>query len=515
MKKELKKIVKWEVFVVVLLIIFILGSIFFLRYWIGQPLLYEQEAYYHLNQVQNYFNCEISVLELNPLEGVVALFTFIVPLSTLDKFLFLFTSILAMLTYFFYRSISKRLKINPVANFIFLIILIISPAFLLTFSTLSNYAMITFITVLGFFFLSSERKWVNYLAAPIFFIIPLFDTLSAVVVLLLLFNFYFLKEGKFDVGGIVEKSEKQKKETKKAIEPVTKFGPFPVTVVLLIVSMLISYIQLGRSWFSAPELANNFWQNLFSDFGGLGGVSVFVIILAIFGLYSIWNKKETYFLYLLLLILIPSYYLNNQTIYLLCFVTAILAANYIYWLIEKRWTLTDIKNFTILLLVLGMVFSSLTYIDRVTDYPPYQETVSSLIWLEEQALDDYSSEEINSIMTLSIPENNYYVEYFTSLKSFQGINYQQLEPGLKVKIDEHLTNQDVIHGKDIFYITYPPLLFPVLVNNQVQYIYVDPDTKETFSDEQGLLFALRNERFKLIHSDESFEVWEFELEGEI
>ena len=64
----------------------------------------------------------------------------------------------------------------------------------------------------------------------------------------------------------------------------------------------------------------------------------------------------------------------------------------------------------------------------------------------------------------------------------------------------------------LFYLTYPLQLFPVLENNNVKYILIDSHTKELF-EEKGLLFALRNERFKLIYSDEDFEVWEFELEG--
>ncbi|MBU1111359.1 MAG: hypothetical protein KJ896_01155, partial [Nanoarchaeota archaeon] len=284
-------------------------------------------------------------------------------------------------------------------------------------------------------------------------------------------------------------------------------------VVAMLIAVILSHVLLERYWVSVSEiyLTNNFWQNFVSDFGGLAGISIFVIVLGVIGLYSILKEKTNYFVYLCLIVLLISFYLNNLTIYLLSIVFAYLAASFTFNLIERKWALIEIKNFTILLLVLGVIFSGLTYIDRISDYQPQQELIDNLIWLDDYEI--RSGDQESDFTLLSLPENEFYISYLSNFKAFTALKEQNIDPVLRSKIDNFLGPEEVIPGKGIFYLTYPVQLFPILEDNNVKYILIDPLTKELF-EEKGLLFALRNERFKLIYSEEDFEVWEFQLEGE-
>jgi len=509
MKKTLKKIVKWEKLILVLLMIIVLGSVFLIRYTSNQPLLYEQESFYHLNQVKDYVGGEIKFIDLNPLEWLVLGISKIISLSRLDNFLFILSPVLGLLSILFYTSTRKRLNLNQNKNFIFLLILILSPAFIFTFTTLSNYAMISFLALLGFFLLSLKKKWKNYLALPVFLLIPFFETLSSVIILTVLISLYIFSS----------RSEKDSEKKGKKPDPENslweelkgKSNILRINVVAILIATILSNVLLEKLWVSVSEIsfANNFWQNLVADFGGLAGISIFVIVLAIIGLYSILKEKTSYFVYLSLIILLVSFYLNNMTIYLLSIVFAYLAASFTYDVIGKKWALIEIKNFTILLLALGVIFSGLTYIDRISDYSPQQDLIDSLTWLDDYEK-DYSEV---SFTLLSLPENGFYISYRSNFESFTTLNEQNIDPVLRGKIDDFLEPDEVIPGKEVFYLTYPLQLFPVLENSNVKYVLIDPQTKELF-EEKGLLFTLRNERFKLIYSDEDFEVWEFDLEGE-
>ncbi|HLD72105.1 MAG TPA: hypothetical protein VJA23_00820, partial [Candidatus Nanoarchaeia archaeon] len=61
----------------------------------------------------------------------------------------------------------------------------------------------------------------------------------------------------------------------------------------------------------------------------------------------------------------------------------------------------------------------------------------------------------------------------------------------------------------IFSSLYIDELFPLLEQNQISIIYITKEMRSGLSAEQGLLFLLKNERFKIVYSSEDAEVWVF------
>ena len=88
----------------------------------------------------------------------------------------------------------------------------------------------------------------------------------------------------------------------------------------------------------------------------------------------------------------------------------------------------------------------------------------------------------------SAPENNYYIQYLAKKAAFSG-------------------NPEVINS--IFTATYIDQLFPLLEENKIKILYITKQMKEQLPTDYGLLFLLKNERFKLVHSQGETEVWAF------
>ena len=97
---------------------------------------------------------------------------------------------------------------------------------------------------------------------------------------------------------------------------------------------------------------------------------------------------------------------------------------------------------------------------------------------------------------LSAPENSYYIQYFTGEKTV--FNLHQ---------GEYRKEQEL--AQKIFMATYIEDLFPLLEDNNVSLIYLSSKMKENLPPNQGLIFLLQNERFKLLYSSENTEVWSF------
>lgn len=504
MRKTINKIAnnkKIMFSIVIALLIISLSSISLVRYFSGDPLLYGQETYYHLSQVRNALDGKISFLDLNPLEGLIVPIELIPNNDISMLLLFILPIAITLISAMLYLTFSYRVKVNNTKNFLFLMIMIISPSFIYSFTTISNAMAIIFLIITGLFLLSSNKKKIQVLSIFPFILVTMFDILATFLMIVTLSFFYlaWLKDRKYDNKSSKDNKNKKisnKRKSKDSHEKVT-FGTklFKILLVIIIIFTGLFKTLLNQAWLSSSGLSNNFWSNIISDFGGLSGISIFVIISSVLGFYVYLKEKRTLFFLALLLFLIPCYYYNNNCVIYINIILVFLATEAIYWLLERNWSVKEIKNFTILLLVLGMIFSNLTYIDRVTEYQPSQEATEILTWLEGYSNENYLNDETKSRTTvLSIPENDYYVEYLVGLNSLTK--------------SEHTIDAD-----NIFHMTYPNRLFPILEGEDIKYIYIDPKTKEKYSDQQGLIFALRNEKFKLIHSEGDYEVWKFDIES--
>ncbi len=438
-----------KILVLVLLAILLVPTLS--AYLNGNPIIMGGESYFNINSSQG------KISEYNPLTFLLSL----IP----EKLVFLLPYLLAVLSVILLCNLSQKLGFSEKFSFVYFLALILSPAFFNSFITVSSYSLFLVLTAAGFLLLSSKSRISRYFSLLPLVPAALFDILSAFFLLLLLALYCW-----------------KKKTAENKVDLIT------ITSIVALVS-IVSKIILKSPIVAGPFHIQRLLPDLITDFGGWSGMGFFLLLLAAIGLIVSWKKENFYPAYLFLLIIIPIYIFNTQAVFFICLVTAFFAAiGFIKLFDERSWTLETLKKFTFGLLVLGIIFSTLTYLERVQDYGPSLAEENSLVWIKENTP--------NEAIILSAPENGHFIKYFAER---QPLFY----------LGKNNYRQTVARSQQIFSALYIQDLFPLLDENNVSIIYITIGMKEQLPKEQGFLFLLKNERFKLIHSTESSEVWLF------
>jgi hypothetical protein len=416
----------------------------------SEPVIKGAESYYHLSQAK-----EITINNFYywPLNFLSTTFP--------DQSLIFIPLILAISSILLLIAITKKTNFTERSTFFYLSLTILSPAFIWTFTTLSAYSVQIFLTLLGFYLLSRDKQISKIFSIIPFILATFFDTFSSLILISLLLVYWFYE--------------------KKATTIVkTILG---TTIVLTIINSLLLKLSFMLGPFNQQELVSG----LITDLGGLSGMSLFTILIGLIGFTITWKKKGFYFAYLLLpLVLIPYFFNTNMIIYL-SLLTTFFATVGLTKLFERNWQVVSLKKFTFFILILGLLFSTLTYVERVSMYQPTEDITETLFWVKENLP--------NQEVIFSSPENSYFIKYFTNKEPTHYVHQS-------TKKKENLF-QNISHA---FYVTE---LFPLLEENNISIIYVTKDMKEQLSEEMELLFLLKNERFKIVHSHEGTEVWVF------
>src|SRR3989344_4784607 len=408
----------------------------------GELMIRGEESYYHLVKAQEAQWYEAQYL---PLTWTLK----ILPEKGLIFLLFVMTfASLAM-----YFILERRLKIEPSASSCFLFFLILSPAFIAAYGTLSTAAFFTFLILCGFFFLTSRKK-MRFLAILPFSLAVLFEI------------FYFMLTISLIAAYLHRRKERFKKEKDWSVFFV------PLVIIILFTIALMGHeppLMLG------PFDNEGGFTNIISDFGSSGGISFLVLLLAFVGAMIAGKHPLLYSSYFFLLFVILAYVVNGRVLFFLSLLLIFFATRGFITLFEWRWNFSTLKKFTAWLLLLGVLFLFTTFLDRFNSLPPSAEEKSTLLWIEDHT----SKKEI----VFSMKENEYFIRYFAK--------------------------RSVVSDPKILAATYINELFPLLEENNISIIYITKDMRRKLTEEQGFLFLLKNERFKLAHASKEAEVWLF------
>lgn len=435
------------------LILLISGIIFISNFVRKKPLLAGGESCYHLLHLQG-------IIPAVPENWWVA-----VPIILSLAFV-----ILAL-------GLAKKLDLPRRETTIFLAILILTPAFILPMATLSAYLLAAVLSLAGLILLSQKHRKIKWLSLILFLLatcVDFFSSLFLVAVQIIYLSNY------------ADKSEKSH---------FLKKWLIPIITGLV---ALFGLIFLKTGFFIGPFHRGQVFADLISDLGGYSGIGFFVLIFALIGLMMGWKKRfpATIWIYVLSLGTIFSYFLNTEMIFYLSLIGAYFAALGLIAIFDRPWALETVKKFTLFIVILGIVFSTLTYLDRVSEYPPRAGEPEALSWIKA------NTPEESIIFTL--PESSDYTEYFSQRKTFYQLRHP-LGKGREAKIKESAS--EIILNS-----TYMDITSPILDQNNISLIYLPPGFRQTYPAEQGLLFLLKNEKFKLVHSTEGAEVWVYQKE---
>ncbi len=242
---------------------------------------------------------------------------------------------------------------------------------------------------------------------------------------------------------------------------------------------------LRQPFFIGPFHTENYFSGLISDFGARGGLSFFALLLGLIGLTVAWKEKKFMPIYAFVPIVIAGYIFNSHSgfyLALLAAVAGIIGGEAIF---NRPWTFPALKQFTFFLLALGILFSTISYLDRISLVGPSAAEKAALLWMNENTAEES--------IVLALPEESYYVQYFAERIPFAPTHDRQ-----KQAILQKMLSSVYIHE-----------LFPLLEEQQINIIYITPEWRRMLSAEQGFLFLLKNERFKLLYAQEGYEVWEY------
>jgi len=275
----------------------------------------------------------------------------------------------ALCVLLFYLAAEKFLKEKSAlyASIIF----ILSPCFLYIFSANSAEIISLFLLLLGIFLLVQKDKYLSY-SSIVPFVFSAISSMFVAVLVFIIYITYFLakREKRYDfIAG--------------------------TALIILAVLFLNPAFMIDYSLSNLPVLSN-----LFSDFGGLAGISIFAAIFFIAGLIAM--KKREYS-YPIIIYLVVSFLMDHRTIIYSNILVSCFAGLGLRIIIEKKWELNNLKQILNFLLIGGLLFSAVSHINVIKNIGPSQELMGAAQWISKNS-------EKNSVV-LSSPSNSILVEY--------------------------------------------------------------------------------------------------------
>jgi hypothetical protein len=229
------------------------------------------------------------------------------------------------------------------------------------------------------------------------------------------------------------------------------------------------------------------------DFGGAGGMSLFAWLLGFIGLILLWKFKKHYYAAAIgtAAALIVGLALPGGVV-LAHLLVSYLAGYSLAFLASMRWTVEDMRALTLLVLVCGLLFSTLSHAVALAKGPPHADIMEASAVLAQLPIGS---------LVLSHPDDGFWVAYWSGRQVWLD-GWGSSTPNANQRWQ---VAQSIWHAQDI------SRARPLLHRNGIDALVI---TREMRSGkvwdvpEQDLLFLLRNnETFKNAHRSSSVDIW--------
>ena len=364
------------------------------------------------------------------------------------------------------------------------LLLIVTPAFLISFSTLSQAGFTALISliVLSLYFEKSYWDYPWKASGKLFFGMSIFflallavTSLVGLAVTLVLMAFLSAVK-KRGLGSLL-------------------FAATPAMLALVPLAIFTNFI--GVEWQSMGFQLFNI-KDVFSIFGADLGLGLFLLLLFFTGLIIMWRLlKKLRIYHLLSLLLVASSFFNPLLrVYasLIILVYAAIAIKHLYY---TKWELDVVKQGTVILLLCALVFSSLSQITAIVQAEPSAPAI--------EAMGQLANEQPGIVF--SSPDYGFYIQEASGKRTYLDGN-----SGFRSDFGEKLEKYSALLGasriKDAE---------PLLNETGISYFFITPAMKEEIwgGKEKGLLLLLKNSaKFSTVYSDsEGFEIWSYDPEA--
>lgn len=363
----------------------------------------------------------------------------------------------------------RKFRVEENTRRLSLAIFMLSPPFIFLFTTLNNYFMAILLSLLGFYYFTKNNKIAS--AVP-FILLPLFNLPIAVIAMILFFIFTFI-------------SKKQ--------EP---FWLVFVCTAIITTAYYLTLVKYAGSpeklLFAIDELGiRSHLQYLFSDLNGKFGLSVFGAMLALLGILYGWKKKysDTGIFFSISALIILMAFMKHAIFFMNIFVSA-LAAYALNTIIKQGWQSRTMKNFTVLVIVCGLLFSSISFISRHIESEPSEGIISSLDYLKEK----------QQGTAFSHYTRGFWLEY-AGQKTVMDENFA-FAPNVN---ERHLDSERLLETRSF------DEAMQIISKYDIKYIWLDEQLRKQIweSDEEGLQFLLKySNNFTDISQNQQVQIWE-------
>lgn len=352
----------------------------------------------------------------------------------------------SILLYIILKDVSKE-------PFLQALFWVISPIFLHTFFVPNPFSVIIPLALLGTWLYMGRLHWLSVL---VFASIGLFGFLEASLCCLFLFTL------------------KRKRSFIPAILGASLVG-------------IMSYFYYGLPGKFLIEHAS-FIENNIDGLGNLLSFNIFVVILACIGLLRLWKKGDKKIhLYILILGLASIY--NPLFKQMLNMFITIYAAMGIMAVAKREWSVRIIRNLSIVILILGLCYSTADHVIGISRIGPNEDTVKALEWVNQNTPAD--------ARIVSHYRNGFWIAYFGQRTPVIDASNLELEGNvtalLQTRDEDDASNMLEELGAD--------------------YIFVDRKTEEMMilNNRLGLEFLMENSPdYQILLKRDDVTIWRFE-----
>ncbi|MDD5253515.1 MAG: hypothetical protein PHG05_00215 [Candidatus Nanoarchaeia archaeon] len=374
--------------------------------------------------------------------------------------------VLGLVSVLLFYIILRKLKLRVRDSLIVGLILIFSPTFIYLFSTSNLYVFPVVFGLIAFLLLLYDKK----ILSLIFILLSFFFSIVPGIALLLLYLLYLFRESK------------------------TRWFIIPIIILVSIVLYLIKGIfPFGLEFFIQQEGIRYSMQNFVSDLGGKFGLGIFAIILSVLGMIRLWREKyNNLIVYSAVFLLLILSFFEIRTLFYFIFMFSFLVASGIFYLFELNFESKFIKQFSIFVLIMGLFFSGLSYVNEIRTYLPNEGML--------KGLDDFESLSDPEVIVFSHYSRGFWISGLANRAVVMDADFI-FAPDSK---ERYKDSETLFNTRDL------NAAMKLLDKYNVDYILFDQAIKETLweGDEEGLLFLLKySERFKKVYNDNGLEVW--------
>lgn len=377
-----------------------------------------------------------------------------------------------ILSFILLGKILRHFSNDEVFIHLSLLLFILSPTFIYTFSFTNSLFIAFFLSLAAFFFfIQKKRKWYSL---PILFILPLFNLFIACTLLLILFLYSFL----------------WKEERKKLFS------------LLFLSSILSATLYYGYIFYNTglPQTVNFeaqnqfvFFQKFFFDLGSPYGLGIFIGILAIVGIASLWDKKYSnlFFFFSTISLFFLSFFLPESLLFLSLFLLFLASKGFLH-LLSVEWSSIQYKKFILLIILSGLTFSAISQMNHLIESSPDDAALEGLAFLAKQDAGVVFTDYTRGIWVSAAGHKNVLDKNYIFVSDAQ---------------ERFVDSQELFYSRDL------EKTKELFEKYDISYVWVDAEMKEKIweYDTEGLLFILQyTKSFKKIYDKNGIEIWRIE-----